>query len=104
MASVTQIVVCGICNLAIHKNSFQKHQRQHNLSTADDRACLRHWDLIMANGLVRAKELQAQSSNVTDEIVSHPLFWLVFWTNGLTWRLKGKKLLVEFVIRQFKRT
>ena len=70
MASVTQKVTCRICDLAVHKNSIQKHQRQHNLSTADDRACLRHWDLIMANSLVRAKELQEQLSNVTNEIVS----------------------------------
>ena len=70
MSSVTRKVACGICDVEIHKNSIQKHQRQHNINTAEDRACLRHWEIIMTNGLARAKEIQPQLANVNEENIS----------------------------------
>ena len=69
-ASQQRKVQCGICDAHIHKNSIQKHQKQHNLTSAEDRACLRQWSVIMDLGLERAKERKRELSHVTHEHVS----------------------------------
>ena len=70
MSTQGKKVKCGICETEVHKNSIQKHQKQHNLTSAEDRATLRMWDVIMKEGLAAAKGKSSQLINVTEEHVA----------------------------------
>ena len=70
MSSHSKKVKRGICDAEVHKNSIQKHQKQHNLTSAEDRATLSLWDRIMSEGLVAAKGKSSQLSNVAEEHVT----------------------------------
>ena len=53
-------VICGICDAQIHKNSIQKHQKSHNLTSAEDRATVRFWETIKREGQQKESQVSWQ--------------------------------------------